>query len=533
MNPETLRQAALHVAQAQLTPDQVLEKIVQELSNEPGVALARIWLRGPADSCDTCSFREECPSKTECLHLKASAGTSQVDPSGDWSSIDGFFRRFPLGVRKVGKIGTTGEPLWLKVDGKDGWLAKPEWAKSEGICCFGGQPLTFRGENLGVLGIFSRRPLTDELFMGLRTFADHAGVALANARAYAEVQELREQLQMERDYLREEIKVVQAFGQIVGESPAIRQVLEQVDLVSPTEATVLIEGESGTGKELIASALHERSPRSERPLVRVNCASIPRELFESEFFGHLKGSFTGAVRDRAGRFQVADGGTLFLDEVGEIPLELQGKLLRALQDGQFSRVGEDVERHVDVRIVAATNRDLQKEVKAGRFREDLYYRLTVYPLRIPPLRERKDDIPLLAQHFVDTKFKGLAKRRPRIRQTDLDALLAYDWPGNIRELQNVIERALIGARKGQLALDTPKQTQQDPNAPSEQEEPNKLLSYKELKTLERDNLQAVLNQKRWKIAGPDGAAEFLGINPATLASRLRAMKIERPRSSDG
>ena len=345
------------------------------------------------------------------------------------------------------------------------------------------------------------------------------------------MQELRRQLELERDYLREEIKVVQAFGRIVGESSAIQQVLQQVEVVAPTEATVLIEGESGTGKELIAVAVHERSPRAARPLVRVNCASIPRELFESEFFGHLEGSFSGATRDRAGRFQVADGGTLFLDEVGEIPIELQGKLLRALQEGQFSRIGEDSERSVDVRVVAATNRDLQGEVRAGRFREDLYYRLTVFPIRVPPLRERRSDIPLLARHFVETGSKGPAARRPKLRQGDLEALTEYDWPGNVRELQNVVQRALIGARGGRLALHLPSGS--GTRTAAEEAAPERLLTDEELRRLERRNLVAVLDRARWKIAGPGGAAEFLGLHPATLTSRLKAMGIERPRSSGG
>ncbi len=523
MDPQTLQQAALDVAQA-LSPDQVLATIVQGLAREPGVALARIWLVGPGDVCAECVVRAECPDRELCLHLRASAGTSR-DPDADWSRLDGRFRRFPLGVRKVGRVAATGEPLLLRVDGEP-WMADPAWGEREGILCFAGQPLIFRGEVLGVLAVFSRQAIGPDAFGWLRTFADQAAVALANARAFQEVQELRRQLELERDYLREELKVVQAFGRIVGESPAIQQVLQQVQVVAPSEATVLVEGESGTGKELVAVAVHEQSSRSRRPLVRVNCASIPHELFESEFFGHVQGAFTGALRDRAGRFQVADGGTLFLDEVGEIPLELQGKLLRALQEGQFSRVGEDAERTVDVRVVAATNRDLQREVRAGRFREDLYYRLTVFPIRVPPLRERREDIPLLAQHFIDTQAAGPAGLR--LRQSDVHALTAYDWPGNVRELQNVIERARIGARRGRLDLQIPNSAPRtDDAAPPTP----RLRTHAELRQLERDNLIAVLDHTRWKIAGPGGAAEFLGLHPATLSSRLKSLGIERPRTS--
>ncbi len=432
-------------------------------------------------------------------------------------------------------IGATGEALLHHcADGID-WLARPEWAEAESICSFGGQPLVFRGEVLGVLAVFSRQSITEEQFGWLRMFANHAAVAIANARAFEEVDRLRQQLELERDYLREEIKVVRSIHEIIGDSHAIRHVGEQIEVVAPTEATVLIEGESGTGKELVATALHDSSPRAERPLVRVNCASIPHELFESEFFGHMKGSFTGAVRDRAGRFQVADGGTLFLDEVGEIPLDLQSKLLRALQEGKFSRVGDDTERTVDVRVIAATNRDLGEEVRAGRFREDLYYRLSVFPIRVPALRERKDDIPLLAQHFVETSTIGPVGPRPTLRKSDVDALLAYDWPGNVRELQNVIERALIGARGGRLALHPPtaRVTRHDgvPEGTADGAALPDLLTYNELRVRERANVVAVLDRFRWKIAGRGGAAEFLGVKPATLVSRLKAMGIDRPRST--
>ena len=520
MNPEALQQAALNVAQA-LSPHQVLDQIVGDLAREPGVALARIWLLAPGDLCDVCVMHRECPDRTRCLHLVASRGSSRVDPEETWSSTTGYFRRSPLGVRKVGQVGASGEALLPHVAENDSWLADPEWAKREGIACFGAQPLIFRGEVLGVLALFGRAELTDEQFGWLRTFADHAATALANARAFEELQGLRAQLELERDYLRDEIKIVKSFGRIVGESQAIRKVLEQVEVVAPTEATVLIEGETGTGKELIAAALHEAGPRANQPLVRVNCASIPGELFESEFFGHVKGAFTGATRDRAGRFQVADGGTLFLDEVGEIPLELQGKLLRALQEGCFSRVGEDVERTVDVRVVAATNRDLQREVRAGRFREDLFYRLTVFPIRVPPLRERPEDVPLLAQHFADTLG---GPRPPRLRAADLELLQRHDWPGNVRELQNVIERAWIASRGGVLRVDLPA-----PRDARREETPPRLLTDGELRHLERENLLAVLRKVRWKIAGEGGAAEYLGLHPATLSSRLRAMGIERPR----
>src|ERR1700730_17430413 len=244
-------------------------------------------------------------------------------------------------------------------------------------------------------------------------------------------------------------------SEIIGQSTAWRQIIRQIEMVAPTDASVLILGETGTGKELIARELHRRSRRKDKPLVRVNCACIPKELYESEFFGHARGAFTSAVKDRVGRFEAAAGGTLFLDEIGEIPLEQQSKLLRVLQEKCYERVGEDRTRHTDVRIVAATNRDLKKEVAAGRFREDLYYRLNVFPIEVAPLRERKDDIPLLAEHFVDLAVKELGCQRPRLARAGIDSLQGYDWPGNIRELRNVIERATIFARGGALEFDLP------------------------------------------------------------------------------
>src|SRR5215469_11003671 len=250
-------------------------------------------------------------------------------------------------------------------------------------------------------------------------------------------------------------KPVGASGEIIGQSAALRQIIRQVEMVAPTDVTVLILGETGTGKELIAREIHRHSRRKDKPLVPVNCACIPKDLYESEFFGHAKGAFTSAVKDRVGRFEAAAGGTLFLDEIGEIPLELQSKLLRVLQEKCYERVGEERTRHADVRIVAATNRDLKKEVKAGRFREDLYYRLSVFPIKLAPLRDRKDDIPLLAKHFIDLSVKEFGCARPILTRLGVENLQKYDWPGNIRELRNVIERAAIFAQGSALEFDLP------------------------------------------------------------------------------
>lgn len=528
MDLRALQQISLDVARVRPTRD-VLRGIVSRLAEQAGVALVRIWLRGPADICERCPLRSECNDRRECMHLEASAGRSRVDPQADWSRIDGRFRRFPLGVRKIGRIAQTGKAELLVVDEEQRWIVDRPWAEREGIRAFAGQPLVFRGEILGILGVFSREPIDVERFGWLRTFADHAAVALANARAFAEVEELRRQLELERDYLRERLDETHSIAGIVGESPAIRQVMRQVELVAPSEASVLVVGESGTGKELVATAIHQQSERREGALVRVNCASIPRELFESEFFGHAKGAFTGAVSERAGRFQVADGGTLFLDEIGEIPLELQGKLLRVLQEGEFSRVGEDRVHQVDVRIVAATNRDLETEVHAGRFREDLYYRVSVFPIRVPPLRERKQDIPALAAHFVECGKRRLGLSTPRLRRRDLQLLCEHDWRGNVRELQNVIERALILASGDRLSFDLqPTRIGTPSRPPPARAGTTEVMLDEQMQALVRANLVAALERCHWKVSGAHGAALLLGLNPNTLASRMRALGIRRP-----
>ncbi len=346
--------------------------------------------------------------------------------------------------------------------------------------------------------------------------------------ALAEVDQLRERLEQENAYLQEEIRTETNPRGIIGRTAAVQKTLRQVSLVAPTDATVMITGESGTGKELIARAIHEASQRSDRPLIRVNCAAIPRELFESEFFGHVRGAFTGALRDRVGRFELADGGTLFLDEVGEIPLELQGKLLRVLQEGHFERVGEERTRAVNVRVIAATNRELKQEVKQGRFREDLYFRLNVFPVETVPLRDRREDIPLLAQHFLSSEGKSL-KSDLRLSEGDVRRLMQYDWPGNVRELQNVIERAAILAQNGRLRIDLPIQ-QAGAELPAASRRPRNgappaIMTDDEMREHERNNILAALKASGGKVFGKDGAAELLAIKPTTLASRIKSLGI--------
>jgi PAS domain S-box-containing protein len=356
--------------------------------------------------------------------------------------------------------------------------------------------------------------------------------------AYGEIARLKDELERERDYLREEVNVSMNFGRIVGESPALAAMLVRIEAVADTPANVMIVGETGTGKELVAHAIHARSRRADAPLVKVNCASIPHELFESEFFGHVKGAFTGAYRDRIGRFQLADGGTIFLDEVGEIPINLQGKLLRVLQEREFERVGEDTTRQVDVRVIAATNRDLEKEVEAGNFREDLYYRLSVFPVQVPPLRKRGDDVIQLAVHFLDQVCRDFGRENPGMTQSQVEAMRRYDWPGNIRELKNVIERAVILSPSDGLRLDLSLPKSAAVNRAAEALPPvtvatseRNFVTDDEMKLQQRDNMRRALEYAAWRISGEHGAAELLGLRPSTLTDRIHAYGLEKPARS--
>jgi len=354
-------------------------------------------------------------------------------------------------------------------------------------------------------------------------------------KTLAENAHLREELERERDYLREEVNVAMNFGRIIGESPALKHMLDQLEAVAQTPASVLVLGESGVGKELVAHAIHARSPRADGPLVKVNCPSIPKDLFESEFFGHVKGAFTGAHRDRVGRFQLADGGTIFLDEVGEIPIELQGKLLRVLQESEFERVGDDITKSVDVRVIAATNRDLEQLVIAGKFREDLFYRLSVFPIDVPPLRKRGDDVIQLAQHFLEATCNEFGRKPMTLTRNQADEIRNYAWPGNVRELKNVIERAVILSQGNVLRLDLSlADTGVEIAAGSQNDDlatESLILTEKDMKILQKKNLLAALRQTNWRVSGKGGAAELLGVRPTTLADRIKSFGVRRPRHS--
>jgi len=346
--------------------------------------------------------------------------------------------------------------------------------------------------------------------------------ALKNA--FEEIQTLKDQLYKENLALREEIDVNRMFEEIVGSSPALQSVLSRVAKVAPTDSTVLITGETGTGKELIARAIHKRSQRSSRAFVSVNCAAIPRDLIASELFGHEKGAFTGATQRRLGRFESADGGTLFLDEAGELPSEIQIALLRVLQEREFQRVGGNESLKTDVRVVAATNRDLQAAIAQGRFREDLFYRLNVVPIEVPPLRERKEDIPLLVEYFVDRYASKIGKRITGIAKKSMDLLQSYRWPGNIRELQNVIERSVIICDSENLSVDE-SWLARDSSGGDGATQP---LSEK-LAAQEKEMIEAALAESRGRVSGPLGAAAKLGIPQSTLDSKIKSLRINKQR----
>jgi formate hydrogenlyase transcriptional activator len=404
-------------------------------------------------------------------------------------------------------------------------LKKDEWFPHEfklgavGIRAYTSIPLLARGKGIGVL-VFSRRkpdPFTPEQMAILVDVSRAIAVAVANALANEEISRLRDQLEAENVALRDQLSRVTKFEEIVGDSPSLRRSLEAVEQVAATDATVLISGETGTGKELIARAIHQRSHRAKGPLVKFNCAAIPETLLASELFGHERGAFTGAIERRKGRFEQAHGGTLFLDEIGELPPELQVMLLRVLQEREFERLGGGDTIHVDVRIVAATNRDLMEDVRAGRFRSDLYYRLNVFPLRLPPLRERPEDIPFLAAHFTAKHGERFGRAINRIDRRSMKLLESHHWPGNVRELENVIERAIILSRGGVLRVD--RDTLPHPNLTGNMDE--------RLRAQEREAIETALRASRGRISGPNGAARALGLAPSTLDLRIKSLGIDK------
>jgi formate hydrogenlyase transcriptional activator len=409
---------------------------------------------------------------------------------------------------------------------------------AEGIQSYCVVPLVAMGRSIGTFTVWSatKNRYSEADSELLQEVANQVALAIANMKSYEEIAALKARLEKENVYLQEEIRTVHNFEEIVGNSPPLLELLRRVDQVAPTDSSVLIYGETGTGKELIARAIHDRSARKNRPLVKVNCSAISAGLVESELFGHVKGAFTGAFERRLGRFELADGGTIFLDEVGELPLETQVKLLRVLQEREFEPVGSNRSVRVDVRLIAATNRNLQESIKAGSFRSDLYYRLNVFPLEVPPLRERRSDIPQLAMFFLSRYARNLGKKMEGISAAATERLKSYSWPGNIRELQNVIERALILARGPFLELDADLTTVSAPevltSAPfgaalETRPTANSPSTLPTLEEVERAHISAVLQETRGVIEGAKGAAKTLGMHPNTLRHRMEKLGIKR------
>jgi DNA-binding NtrC family response regulator len=381
-------------------------------------------------------------------------------------------------------------------------------------------PMTVRAMKAGAVEFLTKPCRDEDLLNAIKQVIKRGG----------QIGQLKNELADEQSRPAGQVRHYIGFSEVVGQSEALRRVLRAVETVAPTDSSVLIGGETGTGKELIAHAIHNLSPRRSRPFVKLNCAAIPSTLLESELFGHEKGAFTGATNRRIGRFELANGGTLFLDEIGDFPLELQPKLLRVLQEQEFERVGGTQTIHVGVRLVAATNLDLAKMVAEKRFRSDLYYRLSVFPVVIPALRDRREDIPLLVGHFMRKHAHRMKRRVETISPSALRAMTEYDWPGNVRELANVIERAMIMARAGAVSFDLPLPTNRDGtghfSAAPVAHGPDDILSAAEMRQQERQNIAAALRRTQGKVYGPGGAARLLGMKPTTLLSRLARLELK-------
>jgi formate hydrogenlyase transcriptional activator len=423
----------------------------------------------------------------------------------------------PLEGSAGGEVFTTRKPLLVDAANANRYQSPiARLAQAEGLKCFCILPLFTSTRGLGVLtlGTLAEDSFQQEDIDLLAQVSNQIAIAVENALAYREIAELKNKLAEEKLYLEEEIRTEHNFEEAIGESAALKRTLSQAETVAPTDSTVLILGETGTGKEMIARAIHDLSRRREGTFVKINCAAIPTGLLESELFGHEKGAFTGAIAQKIGRFELAHHGTLFLDEVGDIPLELQPKLLRVLQEREFERLGGTRTTRVDVRVVAATNRNLAQMVEEDLFRRDLYYRLNVFPILIPPLRERSEDIPLLVRYFVQKYARLMDRRIETISAEEMDALTRYHWPGNVRELENLIERAVILSPGPELRVPV-----------AELKQPSEAPANLTLQAAEREHMVRVLRETNWVVGGPRGAATRLGLKRTTLQSKMRKLGI--------
>ena len=458
-------------------------------------------------------------AKENCLSIASYAGPYQRD---DYTPLG---RRLILNDSPAGLAFTTRKPILRRDLELERLTGSEERAYGHGFRSICALPLVVRGLSIGAItvGSLNRAQYSGADADFLMEVASQIAIAVDNLRTHEETEALKARFEAEAVYLQEEIKTEHNFEEIIGQSAPIRQLLKKLEQVAPTDATVLIHGETGTGKELLARAVHDRSRRKDRPLVKVNCGSIPSGLVESELFGHERGAFTGATQQRIGRFELANGGTIFLDEVTELPLDTQVKLLRVLQEGEFERVGSSRTMKVDVRVIAATNRNLQEVVRSGTFRDDLFYRLNVFPLEVPALRERREDIPLLVNFFLSRFGKNLGKEIRGVSQKSMESLTKYAWPGNIRELQNVIERAVVLAKGPIVQID---------DSMLRADETVEDSSFIEtLENVERQHIIRALTETRWVIHGKKGAAEILGINPSTLRSRMDKLGIKKPQTA--
>jgi formate hydrogenlyase transcriptional activator len=516
----------------------VLGSITRELVEQAGMKVSVIWLYTSNDKCPRCRNNPELLQDTATLALHTAAAFSFEGGNPALPRHD-----VPLGYGLPGRVAISRQPMHIpdassvlaryqtdrtsvaELGNTDGRESEEDigWVLKMGIKSAAAFPLLAKdGDLVGVIGMLASRPIEPDEVPYLGILAQQAAICIRDAQLFEENRLLRDRLEVENRYLQEEIQAEVGFSEIVGEHPLVRSLLREIRQVAITDSTVLLLGETGTGKELVARAVHQMSGRKDRPLIKVNCGAIAPGLVESELFGHERGAFTGALQRRLGRFELANNGTIFLDEIGELPLDTQTRLLRVLQEQEFERVGGSSPIRVDVRVIAATNRNLEEEVRAGRFRSDLYYRLNVFPARVPPLRERSSDISLLARHFVAQYQRKLGKTLEGITREGMERLERYSWPGNIRELQNVIERACVLARGTVVHIPEELENGTRPERPP--------VRLARLEDAERAHIRQALVETGGTIHGPRGAAQLLGINPSTLRSRMEKLGLlERKR----